>query len=220
MTFEDFVDNLSKEDRENYDEYSEIRGVLQYRIIFETLHRICEEVKYSDVNAFVRYDKAIKDVLYKYLAIVEEKIRNEILSKFDFDSAVGLKDKYEKFDRYFPKFKIIESDNGKSEITELYKRYALTFRNTVLFAKKYMKTEYNYKELDVVVNLRNEVMHHSLLLFNYDLGSTCEKTRKSIETLRNVLPDRYRKGLIEGLKSINDKAKENIAPTYFNLLLY
>ena len=38
-----------------------------YRIIFEAQNKIDSNVKLADVNVFIILDKAIKDVLFKYL---------------------------------------------------------------------------------------------------------------------------------------------------------
>ena len=52
-----------RENKKNYDDYSKIRGAQQYRIIYETLVKINPNVTWNDVNSFVIFDKAIKDIL-------------------------------------------------------------------------------------------------------------------------------------------------------------
>ena len=89
MEFKEFIEKLNSDDKSTFEKYSKIRGVQQYRIIFEALTKVDSNVKFSDVNSFVILDKAIKDVLFKYLGTLEEYIRNDILLRFDFDPEAG-----------------------------------------------------------------------------------------------------------------------------------
>ena len=61
MGFREFISSLNDEEKKNYYDYSEIRGEQQYKIIYETLLKIDSNVTWNDVNAFVIFDKAIKD---------------------------------------------------------------------------------------------------------------------------------------------------------------
>lgn len=220
MAFIDFINSLSEENKNNYNKYSKIRGAQQYRIIYETLYKINTNVTYKDVNSFIICDKAIKDVLFTYLGTLEEAIRNDILSKFDFESADGLKNKYKYFDNKFPKTKCIRKNVVPYEVTEFYKRFALNFGGMVLFIKEFMKDEYDCKKLDTIVELRNNVMHHSPLLFNCNFESTAINTMAGIQTLVDMLPASYRTSLITKLKVPNESTKKNIASYYYDLLLF
>ena len=91
MEFKEFIGKLNNDDKSTFEKYSKIRGVQQYRIIFEALSKVDSNVKFADVNSFVILDKAIKDVLFKYLGTLEEFIRNDILLRFDFDPKTELK---------------------------------------------------------------------------------------------------------------------------------
>lgn len=91
MEFKEFIEKLNSDDKSTFEKYSKIRGVQQYRIIFEALTKVDSNVKFADVNSFVILDKAIKDVLFKYLGTLEEYIRNDILLRFDFDPETELK---------------------------------------------------------------------------------------------------------------------------------
>ena len=91
MEFKEFIEKLNSDDKNTFEKYSKIRGVQQYRIIFEALSKVDTNIKFADVNSFVILDKAIKDVLFKYLGTLEEYIRNDILLRFDFDPEAELK---------------------------------------------------------------------------------------------------------------------------------
>lgn len=217
MTFNEFISSLNEGDKKNYDDYSKIRGKQQYRIIFETLYRINQNVTYSDVNAFIIYDKAIKDILFKYLGTLEELIRNDIMVRYDFAPEVELKgDEY----HYFSQLpKCIRKENLSDEITIFYKKFSLNFGDLISFLEEYEPDKYDIDKLKKIKDLRNSVMHHAPLLFNYNFDFTSSKVIECISLLRNMLPVNYQKGIIENLDKPTKKTKENLSPNYHHLLL-
>ena len=194
MTFKEFISNITEDEKKNFENYSEIRGVQQYKIVFETLYKIDINVSYSDVNAFVIFDKDIKDSLFRFLGTLEEMIRNDILLRFDFSPDANLKDdEY----HYFNKLpKCIKKNNPPDEITEFYKRFALNFGDLISFIREYDYERYDINKLEMVLDLRNDVMHHSPLLFNHSFSYTAESTLKKIMVLKELLPERYQQSLI------------------------
>lgn len=137
-----------------------IRGVQRYIIIFEALNKVDSNVKFADVNSFIIVDKAIKDVLFKYLGTLEEYIRNDTLLRFDFAPEAGLKKPEYHYFKGLPK--CIGNTNPADEITDFYKRFSLTFGDLVTFIKDYDSQSYDTSKLDIIINLRNSVMYHSL----------------------------------------------------------
>lgn len=218
MEFKEFIKKLNNKDRKIFEKYSKIRGVQQYKIIFEALNKVDSNIKFAYVNSFVIFDKAIKDVLFKYLGTLEEYIRNDILLRFDFDSEAELKKNEYHYFKGFPK--CIKKNNPVDEITEFYKRFTLNFGDLVSFIKKYDSESYDTGKLDIITKLRNSVMHHSPLLFDYNFESTVDATLKRINILVEMLPFDYKEGCIKNLKVLNQKTKENIASVYYKFLLY
>ena len=218
MTFKEFIDNLSIDEKKIFEKYSKIRGVQQYRMIFEALNKVDSNVKFSDVNSFIILDKAIKDVLFKYLGALEEFIRNDILLRFDFDPEVELKKTEYHYFKRFPK--CIKKNNPADEITDFYKMFALNFGDLVSFIKEYDSQTYDIDKLDKIVVLRNSVMHHSPLLFDYSFNSTVDITLKGIGALVEMLPYDYKEGFIRNIKMLNQKTKDNISSVYYKFLLY
>ncbi len=218
MGFKEFIENLNDEDKRNFEKYSKIRGVQQYKIIFETLNKVDSNIKFDYVKSFVILDKAIKDVLFKYLGTLEEYIKNDILLRFNFDPTADLKvAKYHSF-RRLPR--CIKKDNPSDEITDFYKSFALNFGDLVSFIEKYDFQTYDTKKLHIIKNLRNKVMHHSPLLFNYNFESTVDETLEGINALVEMLPLEYRNGCISNLKAPNKMAKDIIPNAYYKFLLY
>ena len=219
MSFKEFIDNLSSDEKKNFNDYSEVRGVQQYKIIYETLCKINSNVRYSDVNAFIIMDKDIKDALFTFLGTLEEYIRNDILLRFDFDIETDLsKDEYHYFKSLPP---CVKKKNNPDDITEFYKRFNLNFGDLISFIEKYDDSgKYNISKLNIIKDLRNDVMHHSPLLFNYNYESSTDKTLERVEVLKESLPKRYQNRLIKKLKYSNDKTKKNISSFYYECLLF
>ncbi len=217
MDFNKFINGLSKEDRKNFEQYKDIRGVQIYKVVYNALKIKNDMVTYSDVNAFVIYDKAIKDVLYQYLGTLEEYLRNYILTHFDFsDDAQLNKDKYIYLSQ-LPKCEPKEISFG--EITELYKRYALNFGDMKSFLVDYKVNICDFDVLERMRMFRNDVMHHAPLLFNYNSESTAKNTIECIRELINLLPISHRKGLAKDINNKTMKTKENINPCFYDFLL-
>lgn len=218
MEFKEFIEKLNIDDKSTFEKYSKIRGVQQYKIIFEALNKVDSNVKFADVNSFVILDKAIKDVLFKYLGTLEEFIRNDILLRFDFDLEVVIKKPEYHYFKGLPK--CIRKSNPADEITDFYKRFSLNFGDLVSFIKYYDSQTYDTSKLDRIINLRNSVMHHSPLLFDYNFESTVDETLKGINALVEMLPSDYKDGCIKNLKVPNKKTQDNVACTYYKFLLY
>lgn len=224
MTFSEFIDSLSEVDRKNYDDFSKIRGKQQYRIIFETLNKINPNVTWKDVNSFIIFDKAIKDTLFKYLGTLEELIRNDLLTRYDFAPDSGYKQKEYHWFNSLPK--CVLKNQVPEEITDFYKYFDLNFGDMVSFIKDYDKDQniYDPNKLDIMVGLRNSVMHHAPLLFNYNFESTAQETLKKIKVLVDLLPERYKNGakggIINNLKCTNANTKANISKAYYKCLLF
>lgn len=218
MKFKEFIEKLISDDKSTFEKYSKIRGVQQYRIIFEALNKVDSNIKFADVNSFVILDKAIKDVLFKYLGTLEEYIRNDILLRFDFDPEAELKKPEYHYFKGLPK--CIRKTNPANEITDFYKRFSLNFGDLVSFIKDYDSQTYDTSKLDIIINLRNSVMHHSPLLFDFNFESTVDETLKGINALVEMLPSDYKDGCITNLKVPNKKTQDNIASAYYKFLLY
>lgn len=218
MEFKEFIEKLNSDDKSTFEKYSKIRGVQQYKIIFEALNKVDSNVNFADVNSFVILDKVIKDVLFKYLGTLEESIRNDILLRFDFDPEAELKKPKYHYFKGLPK--CIKKTNPADEITDFYKKFALNFGDLVSFIKDYDSQTYDTSKLDILRSLRNSVMHHSPLLFDYNFESTIDETLKGIDTLLEMLPSDYKDGCIKNLKVPNQKTLENISSAYYKFLLY
>ncbi|MDY4787885.1 MAG: hypothetical protein SO253_01040 [Bacilli bacterium] len=215
--FDDFINNLSEIDRENYLKYKDIRGIQTYKIIYNSLLQEYSEVEYKDVNALVMYDKALKDQLFKFLGTLEDYLHNFILSNYDFEITANLSKKEYKYFKEMPEcFKL---KNPTSQITELYKRYNLMFGEMILFLEKYDKYRFDLYKLRQIKSLRNMVMHHAPLIFDVNGYPIIQETRQKIIELLIMLPNNYHIGLIASINNLNQKTKNNLDCKAYKFLL-
>lgn len=217
MEYLDFIESLDEKNKNNYNHYSKIRGVQQYRIIFETLKKTNENVTYNDVNAFIINDKAIKEKLFKYLGVLEESMKVYIIKHYDLDSR---QENEKKIYHYFNELpKLIDKDNSNGEITELYKKFGLLFSSILELLKEYHVNKYNIDDLKVVNELRNNVMHHSPLLFDCAFKSNANIVTKQIQALLRLLPVEYQKGLKQEINNTIEKTKKSVNKDFWNYLI-
>ena len=102
----------------------------------------------------------------------------------------------------------------------LLKLFCLSNWYIGIILSEHTKSTNDISKLNIIKDLRNDVMHHSPLLFNYNYESSVAKTLKRVEVLKELLPKRYQNGLIKKLKYSNDKTKENISKKYYECLLF
>ena len=218
MNFEEFIRTLSYKDKENYDRYSVLRGKQSYKIIFECLSKFDNNISYTDVNSFIRYDKRMKDILYIFLGSLEEYIKNYIFTNYDFKYRTGYDETPITFYNQLPD--IEKKTVCDYEITELYKRYGLNFKDMVDLLKDHAgEHPFDIDKLYMVKELRNDVMHHTPLLFNYKIESTVQVANERIMALIELLPGHYKKCLSEDLNDITTTTKENTRGRFTDLML-
>lgn len=218
MNFDEFIKSLSIEDKTNFEIYSKVRGVQLYKIIFEHLIKIDSNITYNDVNSFVKYDKSLKDILFKFLGTIEEFIKVFIFSHFDLDENKKLQKKY----RYLSNIKkvIVSKEIPFGEITELYKRFSLIFSDIVDFLEEFDTTQFfNINNLNKVSELRNKVMHHTPLLFDSSGQSTVKINEDRIQALIDSLPDFYKQFIRDEINEKTIKIKGRVNKNYFDLIL-
>lgn len=153
--------NIPAEDVENASFYFDLKGIDLHNSIAEYLQSYkSEDVTYPEVATAYRYDKKIRKVLYKYIALLEEHIRAFISNKYTDDLESLELDK------------VIEKkvDNGMKLNNALDD---ILFSNLISQVKKLPKSDfselfsdldYRPRNLSALVELRNAVSHNRFLL--------------------------------------------------------
>lgn len=196
----------SNEDKINFDKYIAIRGKYVFQQVYKFICNITnDECTYLDLSSCIRYDKTLRDTLYKYLATFEEYLRAQIFNKYEitreFRFSRKEKDYIKKMARH-----IYESE-GK-ENSELYKKFKLDLGETIELVKEIkMFDEEKCQEFDAIREVRNAVMHHNLLVLGKEqrCNKVEENKRKIIEgikALANNLPEGYKLNFIKGINGL------------------
>lgn len=103
----DFEDN----EKETFLNYINLKGVYLHKQIYDIILLTDDRVRYKEVSNIIRYDKYIRDVLYRYLSALEEQWRSIAFNNFEYESS---KDEIIKNEIVFSK--IIPKKNYESSI--------------------------------------------------------------------------------------------------------
>lgn len=201
-----YIEPLNEEQKENYEKYSKIRSKEIYYYISKFLCRYYKKTKvdYEMVNQWLRFDKDIKNVLYRFYAAFEEYFKSIILERLTFENNdFVLRNKEDKLK---PNDEIVKVFNLGYE--KVFKR-----KNILSFFKDKnipgFDLPFETKNLIEINKLRNEIMHLSFILlpiyenrFNLKvLNNHLKKINKQIINLRNNLPDPWKGYLLKELEN-------------------
>ena len=208
MTKEELLKQIhckTDEERQKAEFYLEMKGIAFHKAIFDYL---CQKenktipIEWSDLSKELRSDKALRDILYKYLATLEEYIRAYISNKYE-DTA-NQQDFWIDTSRH--DYNIIKTQlmSGKPLFKTLEDADFGTLIKQVKCLPEIDKHELFYgvgtdENLDAVKELRNAVSHHKFLksckFKDCDVdGSDSDSLIANIQNLRQLLPLPYRVG--------------------------
>ncbi|MDY0139258.1 MAG: hypothetical protein RBR50_06140 [Candidatus Izemoplasmatales bacterium] len=172
--------DIKDNEKDTFLKYIRLKGGFLHKQVYDTILLTDEEARYGEVSRIIRYDKYIRDVLYKYLSALEEQWRAIAFDNFDYES---------------DKIDVIKKDIDLSKITVKNQ-----FADSTLYWASYNKSFTLNKLIDIfkanrhiidlnitddmyqsIKILRNSVMHHNLIMFSYK--TTLEKINNEIESL-------------------------------------
>lgn len=200
-----FIAFKNEQEKEEAEFYMAVKGVELHRRILLFLGCSFSEkakIKWSKIARILKTDKALRDVIYIYLATLEEYMRAFISNKYEdniqqsfwIDGAGHRQTNKIKANILHGEklFDILENIDFGCLIQQV--------KNLPIEDKKQLFGDfYSDTNLDAVKELRNAVSHHKLLVgcklkkcFIFDFeGSTLID---NIKNLRQLLPERYRYG--------------------------
>lgn len=208
MTKEELLKQIhckTDEERQKAEFYLEMKGIAFHKAILDYLHQKENKtvpIDWSDLSKELRSDKALRDVLYKYLATLEEYIRAYISNKYENDpiqQVFWVNDGRYDYNRIKtqlvkgkPLFKTLEDVDFGTLIKQVKQMPELDRKQ--LFGD--VGTDNN---LDAVKELRNAVSHHKFLksckFKNCTVdGNNSDSLIANIQNLRQLLPIQYRFG--------------------------
>ena len=224
---EEFYKNLiiDEEDKERAEKYLTSKGVEKHIILKEKLFNWIEgdKIEYSLIASTYRYDKRLRNILFKYISYLEEFYRSVILDEYRFRVKKiqwirDINDKLEEFNGDLnDALEHIDFSALLIQISKLPQR----FKNKCLLFKAK-----NAKENSIALKeLRNAVMHNKFLLL-YRGYETCyidgvddnksSNLKANILNLISFLPEDVAEGCIRDINAAREE-KENQLGTKWNL---
>lgn len=187
------------------DFYKKVKGKFLYKQIETALTNYTGiEITSEDVSSLIRYDKSLRDQLYIYLATMEEYLRAQVLDKYDLKEEINICDKR---GRLLDNFKTNMNDYlqaSNDTDSKLYSKLKCDLGGLIIIIEGLNFPDIDVRELKNVKKLRNDVMHHSVLLLKYDVEKVkIENNLRELEiqmkSLVNLLPDRYVDGFLTNI---------------------
>jgi hypothetical protein len=201
----------SPKEKEDFEKYKKLKGVYLHKQVYDILLEANggETVTYAELSSIIRYDKNLRDTLYIYLATVEEQLRVLLLDNFD------LKPNTPKFKQRPSTQTLCDALVPKQflESSELYFKLKADFKVLMetCVAKKVVSISHDVMSL--VKELRNDVMHHHLLIFGgahnlKEANDNFAAFERKIEALMTLLPIEYARGFQNDITKLNGASHE------------
>ena len=196
----------SSKEQEDFEKYKKLKGVYLHKQVYDILLEANggEEVIYYELSSIIRYDKNLRDTLYIYLATIEENLRVLLLDNFD------LKPNTPKFKQRPSTRTLCEVLVQKQdcEVSELYFKLQTDFKVLMETCAKKNVVSISDEVMSLVKLLRNDVMHHHLLIFGgahnlKEAKDNFASFERKIDALITLLPTEYVIGFQDSIVKLN-----------------
>lgn len=170
----------NENERKTFNDYLEFKGIFLHKQVYEAFLIYQDAVTYHELSTYIKYDKGLRNVLYRNLSAIEEFYRSKLINRFDITRE--LKDF--KKDVVLNK-ELVESNNKTSNLYNY--SFCKTFDMNKLISMLDHVNLLNNEEkidLDKIRVFRNKVMHHNLLLISYHTNKdNIEKEIQEVESI-------------------------------------
>lgn len=165
----------------DFEKYIEIKGVYLHKQIYDAFTEYAADtVTYSELSSVIRYDKNLRDTLYKYLATFEEYLRANLFAKYDVANQEYVYKGCKGFERLK---KDIQPKTDYSE-SNLYYCFQLELSPTIdLFEHIGIYNDTTLSDFRQIKELRNQVMHHNVLVLGQSTNK--EQAETNLQMLKN-----------------------------------
>lgn len=217
MIFDKLTFASSKE-KADFEKYKKLKGIYLHKQVYDILLEANggENVTYYELSSIIRYDKNLRDTLYIYLATVEEQLRVLLLDNFD------LKPNTPKFKQRPSTQTLCDALVPKQylESSELYFKLKADFKVLMgtCVAKKVVSISDDVMSL--VKELRNDVMHHHLLIFGgahnlKEAKDNFASFERKIDALITLLPTEYVIGFQDSIVKLNGASPKKYLTKFY-----
>ena len=208
----------SPKEKEDFEKYKKLKGVYLHKQVYDILLEANggENVTYYELSSIIRYDKNLRDTLYIYLATIEENLRVLLLDNFD------LKPNTPKFKQRPSTQTLCEALAPKQdcESSELYFKLQTDFKVLMETCVEKNIVSISDETMSLVKLLRNDVMHHHLLIFGgahnlKEAKDNFASFERKIDALITLLPTEYVIGFRDDITKLNGASHEKYLTKYF-----
>ena len=196
---------------EEFNKYVKLRVRFLYLQFYNIFLEKKDKVNYNEIKSCIIYDKNLRDKIYVYLATFEELLRATILERYDLRMPLS-ECKNEK--NYISNLarNIYITDNHNS--SELYYKLNLDLGDLIKLCEIIkMYDSKTCKELHEIRKLRNNVMHHNVVVLGEartysEMSKHRDVVLNRIKVLSRWLPSDYKQGFINEINKISCDVKE------------
>ena len=224
---EEFYKNLiiDEEDKVRAEKYLTSKGVEKHIILKEKLFNWIEgdKIEYSLIASTYRYDKRLRNILFKYISYLEEFYRSVILDEYRYKvkKIQWIRDIKERLEEFNGDLNDALEHIDFSSLLIQARMLPQRVKNKCLLPKTK-----NIKENSIALKeLRNAVMHNKFLLL-YRGYETCyidgvddnksSNLKANILNLISFLPESVAEGCVRDINAAKEE-KENQLGTKWNL---
>lgn len=202
-------------EKDDFQNYYRTRGYGIYKVTYESILAVNgnSNIEYKVFSGFIRYDKSIRDQLYKYLAMYEEVLINNICEKYKYIGKTPIENG--SFNCILKNNLIIEDETCYD--MEFFYKVRLTLGGLFRLLNMLVSRNNLSKEQKNTLELRNMVMHHKFLLIDLENEITLENLNKRkkyiinlIDSFLQQIPSSYKESLLESIRNLNKKTKSPV----------
>lgn len=204
-----FIFNNEEEERK-CSKYLDLKGVAYHVVLINFIGLDKSgKIKYKTVSDVYKYDKRIRNRLYKFLSAFEEQIRGFIANSYNHGlSTLKLGNNIRKSLKSGSNIAFELEDIDFNQLIQIVEKFTLKDLKR-MFPKS---NEHIIDNLKAVRELRNAISHHRILLRYEDLeqcyidGVPQKDLTSNIKNLCNLIDEYYRQFLTDEINdAVNDK---------------
>jgi hypothetical protein len=217
ITVFDQLTFASPKEKEEFEKYKRLKGVYLHKQVYDILLEANGGgVTYHELSSIIRYDKNLRDTLYIYLATIEEQLRVLLLDNFD------LKPNTPKFKQRPSTQTLCEALLPKQdyELSELYFKLQADFKVLMETCVEKNIVSISDEVMESVKQLRNNVMHHHLLIFGgahnlKEAKDNFASFERKVDALITLLPTEYVMGFQDAITKLNGEAPKKYLTKFY-----
>ena len=171
-------------EKKTFYDYIGFKGLFLHKHAYDVYLQYQETVLYHDVSTYIRYDKGLRNVLYRNLSALEEYYRSRLINNFDIER------KLTDFKRDIIKnSELIESNGESSHLYNYSFCKSFDFDKLVSMLNTVnLLNEIEKSELNRIREFRNKVMHHNLIIISFHVKkNVIENEIKEVEQICELI---------------------------------